>query len=90
MDHRWYGRTFELDPGAVQLRLHVDLPRQLRPTHARLFQIPSAEQRHDSPLWQHVTSWAFDPEDAGRLRNLDDALGRLIVPLLQQRLPGID
>lgn len=85
----WYGQTYELDPRALQLRVHVDLPRQRRATHARLFQVPSAERREESPLWQHVHSWAFDPAEIGPLQGLDDALERLTEPLLQLRIPGI-
>lgn len=89
-DIGWYGRKYDLDPGAMQLRLHIDVAHARRPVHARLFQVPSAGQRRDSPLWQYVSGWAVDPEEVGRLRNIDDALGRLIVPCLALRLPGID
>lgn len=88
-DHGWYGRTYPLDSEALQLRLHVEVSRRRRATAARLFQVPGAEARGDSPLWQHVDGWVFDPEATGPLRSLDDALERLTVPLLQRRLPGI-
>lgn len=88
-DTGWYGRKYDLDPLALQLRVHVELPRRRRATHARLFQVPSAERRDDSPLWQYVDGWAFDPEAVGPIRSVDDALERVHLALLQQRLPGI-
>jgi hypothetical protein len=85
----WYGRTWPLDPRAVQLRLHVDVPIRRQATYARLFQVPSAPVRGDSPLWQHVDSWAFDPDEVGPMRSVDDAVDRLVAAGIQMRLPGI-
>lgn len=87
--HGWYGRSFPLDPRAVQLRLHIDTPFRRRAAHARLFQVPSADLRGDSPLWQHVDAWAFDPEDVRAIRTVDDAAARMMCALMQLRLPGI-
>lgn len=88
-DTGWYGRRFELDPRALQLRVHVDLPSRRRAAHGRLFQVPSADHRGDSPLWQYVDGWAFMPEETRPLRSTDEALSRVVEALMQQRIPGI-
>ena len=89
VDH-WYGRRFELDPNALQLRLSVDVPRhRSRPLSVRLFQVPSAEQRHDSPLWQWIDGWVVDPPWGGQPLTHDRAMELLCEATLQRRLPGI-
>lgn len=81
----------DLDPGAVQWRLHVTPQRRHRVAEARLFQVPGpVGQQASAHLCQAIDHWAFDLSTLARPRSVDDVLAEVLEACLQRRLPGID
>lgn len=81
----------ELDPGAVQWRLHVTPRRRHRAAEARLFQVPGpVGQQASAHLCQAIDHWALDLSTLARPRSVGDVIAEMCEATLQRRLPGLD
>lgn len=81
----------EIDPGAVQWRLHVTPARRFRTAEARLFQVPGpVGQEASLHMVQAIDHWAFDLSTLARPRTVSDVLVEVCEATLQRRLPGLD
>lgn len=81
----------ELDPGAVQWRLHVTPHRRFRTAEARLFQVPGpVGQEASAHMVQAIDHWPFDLTVLTHPRSISDVLVEVCEATLQRRLPGLD